>query len=729
MRWKESLLIFLVSAMGLPPMSCGPSRGKDTGSIVDQDVILDDLAAGADLEGDNRALQSGTHCLPDGLYHNGVLLVSSDPLDSFSPQCVSSWIHYSPGGGYEACCDDYCCDYNYIPDNALPVLSEPCEPSIGCAFGLSCDSITQLCQYQSLGQLCSDSQHCAPELVCDTLGKCIEQITIDGTYCTQGSQECAAGLSCICQGEYGQCACYDGSSGDPCTSESCAIGNYCTPDPNLNSQDRCFPGKKGDPCVADWQCDGSTLCISQNSGKLACTLPLPEGAKCNPEDTLEICGPGLWCDDTLLQPECIPLGHDGDSCTTHKECDEGFWCHKTFLECYDGNEGDPCLFEADCINVYVCQGDMTEEKPGQCFLYLKEDEECEGLISKWVKCVDGLVCNSMVTPNTCTPPGEYGDQCSVNAECQEGLFCQSDAQICLPGQDGEPCTDNSWCDPGWQCHPELLLCFNGDQGDPCLDGACADGFSCVPDTNECHDGSPGSPCSTDTDCIDALCIGLWDGSFCFQLLLVGQDCDSGAETYATCGWGAVCVTPPGKCSLGEEGDPCITDSDCLDKNHCHLELEACYDGSLLDPCYSEFPCAAGLECSDDAGLCVQAVEGEACQDDQECASPMTCVELAGACFTGDNGDPCGGPPDCSDGFDCLMPINQCYNTLTGSPCIDDNWCQQGLSCIDIGDLRCVEYVEPGADCADLAEYVYCPPEETCDEELLLCLPIIEEGGE
>ena len=76
-----------------------------------------------------------------------------------------------------------------------------------------------------------------------------------------------------------------------------------------------------------------------------------------------------------------------------------------------------------------------------------------------------------------------------------------------------------------------------------------------------------------------------------------------------------------------------------------------------------------------------------------------------------------------------MPVNQCYNTLAGSPCIDDDWCQQGLVCADIGELRCVEYLEPGADCSDLSDYVFCPPEEACDEELLLCLPISDEEGE
>ena len=506
-------------------------------------------------------------------------------------------------------------------------------------------------------------------------------------------------------------------------------GPLLCPRPNKPRHTYCYAGTQGDPCEADWQCSAGHGCQPQPNETFACAALLWADEECSPDNSLAVCGAGLRCRDEVEPNVCIALGKDGDDCLTGKDCADGFHCHAGSGKCWDGIDGDPCETQEECTAPFECAAEGIVYEPGYCHQFLIEGADCTGE-GEFIHCLGGLICSSLSSPPTCQEPSPIGGLCNTNEECNDGLYCQQSLGVCLAGEDGVPCMGDEWCSPGWTCHPQLLLCFNGDSGDPCSDGQCAEGFYCGEAQNVCYDGAPGSPCGGNSDCLSGHCIGLFDGAVCVNVAGPGEACGKANLPYTICGSGLVCVLPVAQCSAGQEGDVCASHDDCAIGFLCNQEEETCFDGSPGDPCGPTFPCAPGLECSGVSTTCVHVLEGGGCESDDHCGAGMFCNKGTQACYVGDNGDPCFGPQDCTVGYDCLMPMNQCYDTLLGSPCLDDTWCQWGLSCVDVGELRCVEFLLPEQVCEEAPEFVICPPLSSCNlgYDPAHCAPLSPDGG-
>ncbi len=653
-------------------------------------------------------------CREDGLYIDGQLLVPSNPMVDPSPECADSSFRFTEGNHFHACCNGHCCDFEGEGSSSKEE-GEVCASSLQCKSGLSClpKGHEWRCSYLDVGADCDTFHWCVEGLYCDLWGKCRAVTEEEGGACQGSDQECAWPLACVCVD--GDCACYDGSAGDPCESDSCGDGLYCFQYGGAETG-TCRDGVAGDPCHADWQCNDGHGCTGQAEGAPVCARWFDEEEDCTQvvEGDFATCPRGMVCLTALGQPVCGWPGKQEAPCSQDSECEPGYRCIESAGKCYDGVGGDLCETGDDCDDPWTCA--QVGEGPLRCYQFLAEGVPCDSS-DPWLPCEEGLACLHSTNPSTCGLAAAKWNPCLDDAECGEGLFCLGLAALCVSGTEGEPCDTDEWCLEGLYCAGVPGTCLAGDFGDPCDEGVCQEGFECHPVLQQCFDGGPGTPCEQEADCSASThCIGVWQGSFCTELLGMGGPCGSLGKPYSMCGYGLVCADPPGSCSDGSEGKPCANSFQCDSALGCHPTLLQCYAGDLGDPCLVEaFPCADGFVCRTDTQTCGHAVEGAPCVESVQCAQDMLCVAGVQACFHGDNGDPCGAPGECGIGFDCLMALGKCYDAKLGSPCIGDAWCTAGLSCVDIGEPRCVQKAAPGDACGDpMVTFIVCPEGTTCN---------------
>ncbi len=206
---------------------------------------------------------------------------------------------------------------------------------------------------------------------------------------------------------------------------------------------------------------------------------------------------------------------------------------------------------------------------------------------------------------TLVPDGQSDNctaQCTVNADCSDGLFCNGvetcNSGTCVAGSDPCPgqgcdetndvcvpivCNNNGTCESGEDCFNCPNDCVSGStSGAVCGNGICEAGngedcVSCAQDCRGVQSGKPGNRyCCGDGDgqnpvtCSDARCTASGfmctttpnpPGSFCCGDAL----CDTG-ENCGNCALD--CTTEPGNevsCQDNLDND-CDTFTDCLDPN-------------------------------------------------------------------------------------------------------------------------------------------------------------------
>ena len=656
-------------------------------------------------------------CLEDGLHLEGTLVISADILKTAVTQCESSWIHLDPWGGYEACCGEQCCQWNYDGESGVPGLGEGCVPYEPCSVGLFCASAVSgyACRYAAAGELCTGTVQCEMGLGCGKGDKCVPLQGEEAQPCGEKT-ECAWPMTCVCL-DAASCSCFDGSVGDLCHSASCQSGLYCAANSGPIPMDLCFDGIKGDPCLADWQCNEGLGCAGSINGKPACAALLQQSSPCG-QDPLEVCSAGLVCRVVLEDLICAPPGEDGADCTTNDQCAADHHCSSYLQMCWDGKDGDPCQDSGDCTAPYTCTLDALGET--RCILSIASGENCESVDGEWVKCAPGTVCKSLATPPVCGPPGQEFQPCFVDGDCEGQLLCIESAGMCLTGTDHSPCQDDSWCQAGWGCHQAILACFDGDAGDPCPSFGCLPGFTCHALDGLCHDGSAGTPCSSTADCVASQCVTLSSGSYCMAFLASGEPCGDGVHPFTACGYGSICVEAHGLCSTGYHGEPCLPGKCCAPNLACHPEEEICYGGATGDPCSEVFPCAPDVECDLESGICVSGLEGSPCDTTEDCAQGLVCETSSGSCSGGLDGNPCALASECAEGHDCIIQIEVCSGAGPGAPCLDDSHCGEALSCKDLGlaTNRCVDIRLEGEACGPLfSDFTLCADGLTCNEGL------------
>ncbi|MHB1847087.1 MAG: hypothetical protein ACYCWW_19870 [Deltaproteobacteria bacterium] len=245
-----------------------------------------------------------------------------------------------------------------------------------------------------------------------------------------------------------------------------------------------------------------------------------------------------------------------------------------------------------------------------------------------------------------------GQSCSLDFDCQSGLFCKLGGTSSLP-----PCG-------GGSCQPFIAIGATCGAGDECAaGGSCAAG-SCVASgpSGSSGDGGPGAVCNTNADCQACLSCsfsGSTNSSTCVALALAGAACTADyqcASPFLYCSGGGQCTPSP---VVGQTG--CLASS----SQGCYLGwCEPLSDGGTL--------CAA------------PSGEGGACANDQSCAGQGTdyCqgadAGLLGSCapYPGP-GQPCVGF-SCGPGAYCDTTSMTCGASLgRGAACQLGSQCQSG----------------------------------------------------
>ena len=102
------------------------------------------------------------------------------------------------------------------------------------------------------------------------------------------------------------------------------------------------------------------------------------------------------------------------------------------------DEGGTCKQDFECKSG-SCSGDGNSE--GKCFVLPGEGEACANMDEFGGDCADGLNC----VDGTCEAPHAEGEQCTISADCQEGLGCDSSGTCATPKEAGEPCQVRADC--------------------------------------------------------------------------------------------------------------------------------------------------------------------------------------------------------------------------------------------------------------------------------------------
>ncbi len=523
-----------------------------------------------DTEADPN-LVPGVTCSIFGLYVDGTLVIpTTEPVDEWfvEEHCWGASIDYDLDG-YSACCNDRCCSWGVgHPGNQYGLHQEGqwCQWSGMCALGLTCfeaepDSGIEpgVCRLGEPGEWCDKLHGCGADMFC-TLhefsdegaleGVCQYHVAVEGQKCISGPvNTCLAPMKCACPTE-DDCKCWDGSEGDPCSSESCQDGLSCNQVPAESGETpRCYDGSVGDPCGGGAPCKSGLDCADV-VGVKRCVKIIALNDPCDPEDPFARCPASGVCNTWYDEPTCSLPGKNGDPCLVDTECSAGLYCVTAVHSCFAGLPGDPCSTQTDCAAGNFC---LQAAQLGHCIHYLVAGETClPG--DPDLKCLPGLVCRKDPTAPeaVCAAAAVEGEPCISNGDCAPQTWCLPTLHVCSGGHDQAPCAESSDCADGWTCLAVKGMCFNGNTGDDCLlDGHCAPGFSCMPGVGKCFSGVKGLACQADPDCGEGHgCLAIGADLVCVEFLSEGDPCGASGFPFSLCSAGL-------SCDPGQEPSVCV----------------------------------------------------------------------------------------------------------------------------------------------------------------------------
>jgi hypothetical protein len=290
---------------------------------------------------------------------------------------------------------------------------------------------------------------------------------------------------------------------------------------------RCVQGVAGTDCMADIYSDETLSdCFSALKGKVE------TGGECY---SLYECGAG-FCDSatTGACPSTCPqtLG-EGESCALHF----GLGCDlRAGLICSGGECVKPAGLKQPCVDNNGCQTGLIctttgEGTPSLCRPLHKRDGQC----SSDATCAPGLYCNGDDEGGVCKPRITEGGACGAGSytidaalrgvQCADGLVCRG-AGLTKLGEiiagkcartavEGETClvegTDTqvlaSGCQTGLIC-PEGTCVLPPAEGPCALHGTCQSGVAYCDSNQTCTTLKPrGDACQFDIECQGGLCLG------------------------------------------------------------------------------------------------------------------------------------------------------------------------------------------------------------------------------
>ena len=410
----------------------------------------------------------------------------------------------------------------------------------------------------------------------------------------------------------------------------------------------CIPGSTQQCWCGDGS-QGAQVCNEQGSGYGTCSCNGAEG------DAFSGDAGGRISSTNCQGVECGPDG-DGGSCG---QCDIG-------AVCKDGHcllVGEiPCMSKSDCpVGAYCANWVLEPGADDRCHVGTDGDPCYTDSL-----CLSELACNDYYYE--CRSPGVEGEMCDSDNDCELDLYCADfigggDDQ-CHDGSEGDPCDGDYDCLPDLYCAGHVSgddKCHSGSEGDPCLKTSeCKEGLVCNEVSETCEEPcGEGCDCGSDEDCTP----GLYCADF-----LHGDD----------------------KCHDGGEGDPCNSDSLCID-GHCSEDAygdDRCFDGSDGDPCKTNEDCAEALVCNEYFDQCKPpGQDGDWCGYDSDCLEGLYCGDFSAGdnkCHDGSEGAPCHFDSECTgDNAYCADfsgGDDKCHDGSAGDPCHSDSDCQPGLGC-------------------------------------------------
>jgi hypothetical protein len=350
-----------------------------------------------------------------------------------------------------------------------------------CNAGLYCPVDTHVCTEGGHGTPCTKDSHCPTDFSCVLGTKC--QDGSEGDLCESNAQ-CQDPLVCVAVDD----KCHSGQAGDPCiTDHDCMPDLFC-----VESQHTCAAGGVDDPCDSDSDCGVGSLCIA--SVQLCHT-----GSKGEPCDSQAQCHPDLWC--VASAGKCHG-GSNGEPCDSQEECQLDQWCVSAVSECHNGTKGEPCAVDDDCLPFLWCAlsvGQCQDGSPGapcdahsQC----QQGTDCDG---DPAICLSGFELWPCTDDNDCQPDfscvekgeglcydGSLADPCIQFEDCAKDLYCATmlPAPLCVPaGKESDACTVDQECETGLYCFLPEGTCYDGSGGDPCFTNEqCEEDFC---DEGEC----------------------------------------------------------------------------------------------------------------------------------------------------------------------------------------------------------------------------------------------------
>jgi hypothetical protein len=262
---------------------------------------------------------------------------------------------------------------------------------------------------------------------------------------------------------------------------------------------------------------------------------------------------------------------------------------------YDGTKAQACL---DSIASLGCDGLLQRDQP-TCLAALDGKVELGGACDLNEECQGSAICKSSdgTCPGQCSELLAAGQRCSQDADCDGGLQCSPETQLCV-----KPAAANAACEYGSPpCGPGLI-CLGKDDTNK-VSGVCYNAITALSaDVGAACDPNAGTLCKSGLSCVadsyDVVSAKLaW---LCVQAgsYAAGQSCKPGFPD--ACARGYYCLTGTGAAALS---GTCTAIPDA--KGACGTGIGA--------------QCKSGAVCV--SGICQNfAVNGVSCTGDAMCYS-------------------------------------------------------------------------------------------------------------
>jgi hypothetical protein len=293
---------------------------------------------------------------------------------------------------------------------------------------------------------CAQDGDCAPDMVCNCVGKCVEK----------GSKPCDEDKNC---GGSKYC--------DPCSKWCYAKKMLCDP---CTSEHLCNP-LTGDCQPTGLQCEvEGSHCLDYATGGSFCGRACLSNAGCPS---------GFECRDLvgfgLEYMQCIPLAGECQGlggCKSDQECEFKFVCS------IDGICVKGCELNTECPNDMVCSAFRCTPACDPVNNPCPEGQECK----------DGrcLIPGGCIDYHDCLEPETF---CNLTTHlcqpgCEQDVDCKSAAKICETGACvSKGCTANYWCSFGEVCTLETGACVIPPE--PFCKAGCAEDTECGPEGGKC----------------------------------------------------------------------------------------------------------------------------------------------------------------------------------------------------------------------------------------------------